>query len=167
MFWDRLAFPCENCGSVSLRDATRKVLKMEQDARRTLVPTAWSVSMNTPVQMDTCRDPFLFKPLNGWARPNSSRYAVSPGISRSARASSAHNQIQGFRFGLCTDLNSEKKRSTEIESCDTELQSNSVTLHLGADSLCEKHVCSRWVNVTGAQAPDQLGASSATCSAAS
>ena len=40
-----------------------------------------------------CKDLFLSKPLNGWAGPHSSRYAVNPGISRSTSESPSHPNL--------------------------------------------------------------------------
>ena len=85
------------------------------------------------------------------AGPNSSRYTVSPGMSRSAEEEFLRpeiDQTHRFHLRLRHDLNSEKKRSTEFESC-----SNPVTLHLGVDSVCENDACSRVVNVAGVQNP--------------
>merc|ERR1719498_1100857 len=49
------------------------VLKMLQDAQRTLAPRAASVSMRTPVWIVMCREPLMLRPLKGWPGPYSFR----------------------------------------------------------------------------------------------
>ena len=55
------------------------------------------------------------------------------------------DQTHGFHHRLRHDQKSEMKRSTEIESCNTELHSNHVIPHLDVGLLCENNVCGRVV----------------------
>merc|ERR1712194_834876 len=64
------------------------VLKMLHEHQRTLAPNADKVSIKTPVWMVMCKEPLMFKPLNGWEGPNSLREFMSPGISCSASSNS-------------------------------------------------------------------------------
>merc|ERR1719198_1707609 len=57
------------------------VLKMLHDAQRTVAPSAWSVSISTPVWMVMWSEPQITRSLKGWAAPNSVRHAIRPGIS--------------------------------------------------------------------------------------
>src|SRR5580698_1607230 len=60
------------------------VEKMLQLAQRTSAPSATSVSISTAVWMVMCSDPVTRAPFSGCERANSSRTAMSPGISCSA-----------------------------------------------------------------------------------
>merc|ERR1719182_989054 len=62
------------------------VEKMLHDTQRTSAPSAWSVSMRTPVWMVMCSEPMMRTPASGCAGPNSVRHAIRPGISYSARS---------------------------------------------------------------------------------
>ncbi len=64
--------------------ASSCVEKMLQLAHRTCAPSATSVSMSTAVCTVMCSDPAIRAPASGWVGPNSSRRAISPGISFSA-----------------------------------------------------------------------------------
>ena len=61
------------------------VEKMLQDAQRTSAPSAVSVSMRTAVWMVMWSDPVMRAPESGLESPYSSRIAIRPGISCSAR----------------------------------------------------------------------------------
>ena len=61
------------------------VEKMLQLAHRTRAPSATSVSMSTAVCTVMCSDPAIRAPRSGCCGPNSSRRAIKPGISFSAR----------------------------------------------------------------------------------
>mmetsp|Transcript_30549 Transcript_30549/g.47063 ORF Transcript_30549/g.47063 Transcript_30549/m.47063 type:complete len:206 (-) Transcript_30549:12-629(-) len=77
------------------------VLKMLQDAHRTLAPRACRVSISTPVWIVMWREPLMFRPLKGCPGPNSARAAMSPGISCSARVSSFRpNSARPMSFTL-------------------------------------------------------------------
>eukprot|EP00449_Zooxanthella_nutricula_P032228 CAMPEP_0198488948 /NCGR_PEP_ID=MMETSP1462-20131121/1107_1 /TAXON_ID=1333877 /ORGANISM="Brandtodinium nutriculum, Strain RCC3387" /LENGTH=52 /DNA_ID=CAMNT_0044217427 /DNA_START=1 /DNA_END=155 /DNA_ORIENTATION=+ len=52
---------------------------MLHEHQRTFAPSAAKVSMSTPVWMVMCKEPLMFKPLNGWAGPYSFRAAIKPG----------------------------------------------------------------------------------------
>jgi hypothetical protein len=60
------------------------VEKMLHDAQRTVAPSAVSVSISTAVWIVMCSEPTIRAPLSGCDGPNSSRSAISPGISVSA-----------------------------------------------------------------------------------
>ena len=60
------------------------VEKMLHEHQRTSAPSDTSVSISTAVWMVMCSEPVTRAPLSGWAGPNSSRSAISPGISCSA-----------------------------------------------------------------------------------
>src|SRR4051812_43297311 len=60
------------------------VEKMLQLTQRTSAPSAFSVSMRTAVWMVMCSEPAMRAPASGCSAPNSSRRAMSPGISCSA-----------------------------------------------------------------------------------
>mmetsp|Transcript_10074 Transcript_10074/g.61237 ORF Transcript_10074/g.61237 Transcript_10074/m.61237 type:complete len:166 (-) Transcript_10074:28-525(-) len=79
---------------------------MLHEHQRTLAPSAVRVSINTAVWMVMWRDPVMLQPLKGCAGPNSSRHAMSPGIStcvikqhRGARTSDGQPIILSFPFG--------------------------------------------------------------------
>mmetsp|Transcript_108615 Transcript_108615/g.302871 ORF Transcript_108615/g.302871 Transcript_108615/m.302871 type:complete len:270 (-) Transcript_108615:3-812(-) len=77
------------------------VLKMLQDAQRTVAPKACKVSISTPVWIVMWSEPQMLRPLNGWAGPNSARAAMSPGISCSASVSSLRpNSAKPMSFTL-------------------------------------------------------------------
>ena len=61
------------------------VEKMLHDAQRTCAPRATRVSMSTAVWVVMCSEPAMRAPASGFDSPNSSRRAISPGISCSAR----------------------------------------------------------------------------------
>ena len=61
------------------------VEKMLHEHQRTSAPRACRVSMSTAVWIVMCRDPAMRAPSSGFSSPYSSRRAISPGISRSAR----------------------------------------------------------------------------------
>ena len=61
------------------------VEKMLHDDQRTVAPSAVRVSMSTAVWIVICRQPTIRAPLSGWDWPYSSRTAIRPGISVSAR----------------------------------------------------------------------------------
>ena len=58
---------------------------MLQDAQRTSAPSATSVSISTAVCTVMCSEPVMRAPFSGWLCPYSSRIAIRPGISCSAR----------------------------------------------------------------------------------
>ncbi len=60
------------------------VEKMLQLAQRTSAPSATRVSISTAVCTVMWSDPVIRAPFSGWEPPNSSRVAISPGISCSA-----------------------------------------------------------------------------------
>ena len=60
------------------------VEKMLQEAQRTSAPRAFRVSISTAVWIVMCSEPEIRAPLSGCEPPNSSRQAMSPGISVSA-----------------------------------------------------------------------------------
>ena len=62
------------------------VEKMLQLAQRTSAPRAARVSIRTAVCTVMCSDPVMRAPFSGWADACSSRVAIRPGISCSARA---------------------------------------------------------------------------------
>merc|ERR1719478_1327279 len=77
------------------------VLKMLQEAQRTVAPKAAKVSMSTPVWIVMCKEPLISSPLNGWEGPNSLRAAIRPGISCSANVSSLRlNSARPMSFTL-------------------------------------------------------------------
>merc|ERR1719420_14617 len=77
------------------------VLKMLHEHHRTLAPMAARVSIRTPVWMVMCREPLMFRPLNGCAGPYSLRAAMSPGISCSAKVNSLRpNSANPMSFTL-------------------------------------------------------------------
>ena len=61
------------------------VEKMLQLAQRTSAPSAVSVSISTAVCTVMWSEPMMRAPASGWAAPYSSRIAIRPGISCSAR----------------------------------------------------------------------------------
>ena len=61
------------------------VEKMLQLAQRTSAPSATSVSISTAVCIVMWREPVTRAPFSGWDSANSSRVAIRPGISCSAR----------------------------------------------------------------------------------
>ena len=61
------------------------VEKMLQEHQRTSAPSATSVSISTAVWMVMWREPMILAPFSGCSRPYSSRMAIRPGISCSAR----------------------------------------------------------------------------------
>ena len=61
------------------------VEKMLQETQRTSAPSATRVSIRTAVCTVMCREPAMRAPASGWLAPNSSRSAIRPGISCSAR----------------------------------------------------------------------------------
>jgi hypothetical protein len=65
--------------------ASSWVEKMLQDAQRTSAPSAVSVSISTAVWTVMWMEPAMRAPASGWEGPYSSRSAISPGISCSAR----------------------------------------------------------------------------------
>ena len=65
--------------------ASSCVEKMLQLAQRTCAPSATSVSMSTAVCTVMCSEPAMRAPASGCSGPNSSRRAMRPGISFSAR----------------------------------------------------------------------------------
>jgi len=65
--------------------ASSCVEKMLHDTQRTCAPRATRVSMSTAVCTVMCREPAMRAPLRGCSGPNSSRRAMRPGISCSAR----------------------------------------------------------------------------------
>ena len=67
--------------------ASSCVEKMLQLAQRTCAPRATSVSISTAVCTVMCSEPAMRAPLSGCCAPNSSRSAMRPGISFSARRS--------------------------------------------------------------------------------
>ncbi len=67
--------------------ASSCVEKMLQLAQRTCAPRATSVSISTAVCTVMCSDPAMRAPRSGCEGPNSSRSAMSPGISFSASRS--------------------------------------------------------------------------------
>ncbi len=60
------------------------VEKMLHDAQRTSAPSAVSVSISTAVWIVMWSEPVIRAPFSGWDSANSSRSAISPGISVSA-----------------------------------------------------------------------------------
>ena len=60
------------------------VEKMLHDAQRTSAPSSASVSISTAVWIVMCSDPAMRAPFSGCLPLNSSRTAISPGISVSA-----------------------------------------------------------------------------------
>merc|ERR1719337_826443 len=93
------------------------VLKMLQEHQRTLAPMAARVSISTPVWMVMCKDPLMFKPLNGWDGPNSFLAAMRPGISCSARVNSLRpNSARPMSFTL------ESAIVLKVELCVSKLQ---------------------------------------------
>mmetsp|Transcript_44236 Transcript_44236/g.105331 ORF Transcript_44236/g.105331 Transcript_44236/m.105331 type:complete len:258 (+) Transcript_44236:586-1359(+) len=89
------------------------VLKMLQEHQRTLAPSALSVSMSTPVWMVMCKEPLMFKPLNGCPGPYSFLAAMRPGISCSAKVSSLRpNSARPMSLTL---------ESAMVEMCDWQL----------------------------------------------
>jgi hypothetical protein len=64
--------------------ASSWVEKMLHDAQRTSAPSSTKVSISTAVWMVMCSEPAIRAPFNGLVAPNSSRSAISPGISVSA-----------------------------------------------------------------------------------
>ena len=80
-------FPCEHRGSASLRDASRSMVPGAEDVSGR-PPNRSTEGLEGPDEwMVSCRDPLMFKSLNGWASPHSSRHATSAGISCSAKES--------------------------------------------------------------------------------
>ena len=65
--------------------ASSWVEKMLQLAQRTWAPSATRVSISTAVCTVMCSDPAMRAPASGCVGPNSSRNAIRPGISFSAR----------------------------------------------------------------------------------
>ncbi len=65
---------------------------MLHEAQRTSAPSAFSVSISTPVWIVMCSEPAMRAPFSGWLSPYSSRVAISPGISVSAIESSLRPQ---------------------------------------------------------------------------
>src|SRR5512135_1365136 len=65
---------------------------MLHDAQRTSAPSAFSVSIKTAVWIVMCSEPAIRAPFNGCDFANSSRVAISPGISTSAMAISLRPQ---------------------------------------------------------------------------
>ena len=61
------------------------VEKMLHDAQRTSAPRATSVSISTAVWTVMCSEPMILAPFSGCCAPYSSRMAIRPGISCSAR----------------------------------------------------------------------------------
>ena len=61
------------------------VEKMLQDTQRTSAPRATSVSISTAVWTVMCSEPMMRAPASGLLSPYSSRMAIRPGISCSAR----------------------------------------------------------------------------------
>jgi len=68
------------------------VEKMLHELHRTVAPRCIKVSINTAVWIVMCRQPTILAPASGCAAPNSSRRAISPGISVSAIAISRRPQ---------------------------------------------------------------------------
>ena len=68
------------------------VEKMLHEAQRTSAPSAVSVSISTAVWIVMCSEPVMRAPFSGFDAPNSSRSAIRPGISVSARAISLSPQ---------------------------------------------------------------------------
>ena len=65
--------------------ASSWVEKMLQEAQRTSAPSAVRVSISTAVCTVMCSEPAMRAPLSGWEAAYSSRSAIRPGISCSAR----------------------------------------------------------------------------------
>ena len=61
------------------------VEKILQDDQETSAPSAVSVSISTAVWIVMCRQPAIRVSLSGFDTPNSSRSAIRPGISASAK----------------------------------------------------------------------------------
>src|SRR5260221_4906098 len=68
------------------------VEKMLHELQRTVAPRCTNDSISTAVWIVMCRQPTMRAPDNGLAAPNSSRNAISPGISVSAIAISRRPQ---------------------------------------------------------------------------
>jgi hypothetical protein len=68
------------------------VEKMLHELQRTVAPRCIKVSINTAVLIVMCRQPTIRAPVSGRVAPNSSRKAISPGISVSAIAISRRPQ---------------------------------------------------------------------------
>jgi len=68
------------------------VEKMLHELQRTMAPSCIKVSLSTPVWIVMCRQPTIRAPESGRVAPNSSRKAISPGISVSAIAISRRPQ---------------------------------------------------------------------------
>ena len=68
------------------------VEKMLHELQRTVAPRCIKVSISTAVWIVMCRQPTIRAPASGRAAPNSSRKAISPGISVSAIAISRRPQ---------------------------------------------------------------------------
>ena len=64
------------------------VEKMLHEAQRTSAPRTFSVSISAAVWIVMCNEPAMRAPRSGFEVPNSSRSAISPGISVSAMSSS-------------------------------------------------------------------------------
>jgi hypothetical protein len=73
------------------------VEKMLQLAQRTCAPRSTSVSISTAVWIVMCNEPAMRAPRSGWVGANSSRIAISPGISVSAIAISLRPQSASVR----------------------------------------------------------------------
>ncbi len=73
------------------------VEKMLQEAQRTSAPSAWRVSISTAVWMVMCSEPVMRAPASGRLCANSSRIAISPGISVSAMRISLRPQSDSLR----------------------------------------------------------------------
>src|SRR5262249_46312839 len=58
---------------------------MLHETQRTSAPSAFKVSISTAVWIVMCSEPAMRAPLSGLLAPNSSRVAIRPGISVSAR----------------------------------------------------------------------------------
>ena len=154
------------------RDASRGVNKRVEDeiAHRTTVPGARSVLMNMLTWMVTCKDPFTYRALNGWAAKLLTTHHESCHYVFSKEEFLAPElcQLHIFHFRLRHDLKSKRKRWTEIGCRNTKLRSNHIMLHLDVCSLCDNNVRSRVVDIDGVkrQSLDHLGASSSQFSAA-
>ena len=68
------------------------VEKMLHEAQRTSAPSAFSVSISTPVWMVMCSEPAMRAPFSGFLGPYSLRIDIRPGISVSAMSSSLRPQ---------------------------------------------------------------------------
>src|SRR5690349_24324632 len=86
---------------------------MLQDAQRTRAPSATRVSTRTAVCTVMCREPVIRAPARGWASAYSSRIAIRPGISCSARLISLRPNSARERSATSKSVKSLRSVGTE------------------------------------------------------